>query len=232
MTSEDIKPAVKYLFHNHEYKLFNTFIFNWESDFFSMTKSNYTYEVEIKISRSDFRADFQKAEKHFLFKNHKNQSLLVQGSKHSEYYGRDSDNKPLYAPFQNFYYVNPCKKIPNKFYYAVPEGLIKIEEVPEYAGLIYVGTERSSARIVKECPYLHKEKHDLTKVLLNKFYYQSMEFERKIEYHTSDGDAKTITSLKNEVTGLKRQLSMYYKMDSEERQRKRGSIFPFNVSEI
>lgn len=39
----------------------------WEADLISITKSNYMYEYEIKISRSDFEKDFRKG-KHLTIK--------------------------------------------------------------------------------------------------------------------------------------------------------------------
>ncbi len=53
--------------------------------------------------------------------------------------------------------------IPNRFYFVVPEGLVKIEEVPEYAGLIEIKTYKRHniphcALTVKKAPLLHKEK--------------------------------------------------------------------------
>lgn len=59
-------------------------------------------------------------------------------------------------------------KIPNKFYFAVPEGL-KVS-VPDYAGLITVSEHGYT--IVKPAPFLHKRKVDYWKVLLDKFYYK------------------------------------------------------------
>jgi len=59
---------------------------------------------------------------------------------------------------------------PNKFYYAVPRDLIKEEEIPDYAGLIYV--DDSHATIIKRAPFIHKEKYDYRKILCDKFYYQ------------------------------------------------------------
>lgn len=48
-------------------------------------------------------------------------------------------------------------KIPNRFYYACPDKLIK--EVPDYAGLLWVD-ENESVMIVKPAPMLHKLKAD------------------------------------------------------------------------
>lgn len=44
---------------------------------------------------------------------------------------------------------------PNYFYYVVPEGLVSLKEIPEYAGLITVSDD---IVIVKEAPSLHKRK--------------------------------------------------------------------------
>jgi hypothetical protein len=42
---------------------------NMEADFISVRRSNYVEEFEIKMSRSDFLADFKKIEKHECLKN-------------------------------------------------------------------------------------------------------------------------------------------------------------------
>lgn len=60
--------------------------------------------------------------------------------------------------------------IPNKFTYLVPEGLVKPEEVPEYAGLVYVGMNDLSAVTVKLAPILsQKQKINYEKLTTN-FY--------------------------------------------------------------
>jgi hypothetical protein len=58
-------------------------------------------------------------------------------------------------------------KIPNYFYYVVPEGLVGEEEIPEYAGLIYVlGTIIGNEKVyyqfleIKKAPKLHSNKID------------------------------------------------------------------------
>ncbi|MES2004320.1 MAG: hypothetical protein V4450_07350 [Bacteroidota bacterium] len=68
LTVPNIQSAVRNRFSNHKYELFNSYVFNgWECDFFSVTDSGYCYEVEVKLSRGDFFADFKK-EKHELFR--------------------------------------------------------------------------------------------------------------------------------------------------------------------
>lgn len=50
------------------------------------------------------------------------------------------------------------KKIPNKFFYAVPRGLLLTSQIPSYAGLIEVSKidDRYSCEVVKDAPFLHK----------------------------------------------------------------------------
>lgn len=138
LSSKDIQHSLSLRFHNHNYVIYNAFLFEWESDFFSVSESDYLYEVEIKITRADYKDDFDKKEKHLLLENHN----------------------------MDF------KKKPNKFFYAVPKGLLATIEVPEYAGLIEVSSRNSMSNIVKDAPFLHKEKIlDFYKdALLNKFY--------------------------------------------------------------
>jgi hypothetical protein len=49
----------------YNYRIENAYIFkyDWESDFFCVSGSGYSYEFEVKISKSDFKHDFLK-EKH------------------------------------------------------------------------------------------------------------------------------------------------------------------------
>lgn len=49
---------------NPKYLINNLYVFGWESDYLAMTKTGYWYEIEIKISKADFKADFKKTEKH------------------------------------------------------------------------------------------------------------------------------------------------------------------------
>lgn len=60
MTSYKISQALYCLFNNYKYILFNAFVFKWESDFFAISNSGYVAEIEIKISRADFKNDFNK----------------------------------------------------------------------------------------------------------------------------------------------------------------------------
>jgi hypothetical protein len=137
---------------------FNTYVYryDWESDFFMMLKSGYTTEIEIKISKADFKNDSNKKTKHQILKEGKFERVLDKGM------------------------INEITETvewnrPNRFYYAVPENLIAVKDVPDYAGLIHIVKISDhgvyDVKIVKEAPLLHKEKPDYSKLLLAKFYH-------------------------------------------------------------
>lgn len=100
-----------------------------ECDVISVSKSDYIYEYEIKTSRADFKKDFIK-EKHTHMIN-ESSTKVVRG--------------------QTIYLL------PNYFTFVVPFGLVSEEEVPEYAGLMYMN-EDSSFVVVKKPKLLHKVK--------------------------------------------------------------------------
>jgi len=77
-----------------------------EADLFSLTKALYWHEIEIKVSRSDFRADFRN-------KIHKHKAMAGE----CEYL---------------------WKWMPRTFCFATPRNMIQPEDIPEYAGLIWV----------------------------------------------------------------------------------------------
>jgi hypothetical protein len=100
-----------------------------ECDVLSISKADYIYEYEVKISRADFKKDFIK-EKHTFIINEK--------------YTRIRKGELVYL-------------LPNYFNFVTPKDLISIDEVPDYAGLIYMN-EDSSFTIVKKPKLLHKTK--------------------------------------------------------------------------
>ncbi len=58
--------------------------------------------------------------------------------------------------------------MPNKFYYVVPDGMVSPDDIPRYAGLIYV--VGSHLKVVRRAPYLHKEKRDYRRIIAPKVY--------------------------------------------------------------
>jgi len=197
MNERIIQVQVYSLFQNYEYKLFNTYMFAWESDFFAISKSGYSVEVEVKISRSDFKADEKKIEKHLMLNNHKADGFIRSKHPFEPYINYHQRNQGItynpdtweYKTGDHSYFDVCCvaDHIPNKFYYAVPEGLIGVAEVPKWAGLIYIKTHLPAIDskgnymsdkpsytyyVAKQAPFLHKKKVDHKASLLSKYYYK------------------------------------------------------------
>jgi len=210
MTEKSIQKALFRLFSSHEYKFTNTYFFNNESDFLSFLSSGFCYECEIKISRSDFKADFKK-EKHVIHNvNEQNGNLflkktydhyksnlswdfcrnfpeLIESREHSrnEFVNREYQEVTrvsFKAKISSG--IDICamdnKLIPNKFFYAVPTGLISKEEVPDYAGLIYVD-ELGNCTKIKDGKFLHKDKLDPKKLFTKMYYSYERELYQKLK---------------------------------------------------
>lgn len=129
---------------NHEFVLPNFYVGDWECDVYSILKSGYTEEYEIKITVADYKKDFEKAAHTYDWRTQ----------------ARSLSNKHML--------IKQGKRA-NRFYFVVPEGLIKPEDVPEYAGLYYARPNKEFSRgrsvwlqQVKAPRLLHKNKIDLT----------------------------------------------------------------------
>lgn len=81
LDSKDIISSLQLRFLNHKYQINNAYIFKWESDFFSVSESGYVYEVEVKITRGDFKDDFNKVDKHLLLESADSQSFSKKPNK-------------------------------------------------------------------------------------------------------------------------------------------------------
>lgn len=151
-----------------KYVMENLYVFGWESDKLIETRSGLIYEFEIKISKADFKNDFKnKEDKHKVLKS------------------------PQYAQLFEEYFPIRTDKKPNYFYYAVPEGMITVDEIPEYAGLVYILSEGATSDmngkyvfnrfyIVKNAPKLHSIKYTDEELKLGeKFYYNMLSWKNK-----------------------------------------------------
>lgn len=138
-----------------------------ECDLACITKANYFYEYEIKVSRADFKADAKKTVIKKL-------------------------DQPEKIDGWNRYYVDQPKyealacghpRCPKHFYYIVPDGLIVEHEVPAFAGLIYICNWGHGwfFREVKSPMKLNSQKVDdrfLVK-LYSKFYFRYWQLRRE-----------------------------------------------------
>lgn len=145
-----------------------------ECDVISISKSGYVYEYEIKVSRSDFKADFKKTWKHEKLINLEPLRILDEWMN-----GKKTGGKVTQVI------------IPNYFYYVTPPGMLKVDEIPPYAGL-GEETGESWIRIIKKAPKLHKHKatdrliksiaHNLTcKLLFGCSFMTYQNKQRKLE---------------------------------------------------
>lgn len=224
-----------FAYNSVKYNIDGLYVFGWESDKLLETKSGYIYEFEIKISKADFKNDFKhKKDKHIILEGEEKY-----GDKYlPKYYELLEDNKKLGAwAEQSFHkwadnserYLVGVHKRPNYFYYAVPTDLISVEDVPEYAGLIYVN-EYGGLTIKKSAPCLHKEKYsDESLNFGEKFYYNMDSWRRKCKKAWEDkkfwrekleaeleakGQGKAYKDLENELEGYRK---AYHELEEQRR---------------
>lgn len=166
-----------------KYDIDGLYVFGWESDKLLETRSGYIYEFEIKISRADFKNDFKhKRNKHIVLNS------PFTGEKYlPEFWDFYESNKRRFASVEAW--EEYCKKYgrtclianhkkPNYFYYATPPDLVTADEVPQYAGLVYV--KDYAFDIIKKAPLLHKEKYTDDQLGLGeKFYYNMVSWRQK-----------------------------------------------------
>lgn len=117
----------------------NFYVGRWEMDLFRLLPSGFLSEYEIKISRADFRNDFKKqiSDRKFNRETFSVEETNVR-TKHD--------------------IISAGDYPANKFYFVVPEGLVKPEEVPEKYGLIYYVEEWDTFREIRPARFIHKEK--------------------------------------------------------------------------
>lgn len=152
----------------------------FECDLFAITRSDLGVEYEIKVTRKDFKDDSKKTTKGRWCKAVSGWSRDTGMSKHD-----------LLA--------SKTTKGPNRFYYVVPENLITPEEIPKWAGLLYIrfvpATEYRKERyyIFEEikAPLLHKEKVQTSVVdhLRGVFYWRYWNLRTKHKESDEQHDA-------------------------------------------
>jgi len=126
-----------------------------EADLLTLSSTAYLTEYEIKTSYSDFRADFKKSK----WLTYLDEKLQVKKT----------------------YHGNP--HMPNYFYYCYPKGLIKLDEIPNYAGAIEVSKTKYGFRfdILKRAPRLSKVKCNpkLMRTMIRSLSFKTMNLLRK-----------------------------------------------------
>lgn len=145
----------------------NYYYGQYECDVFRITQSDYTIEYEIKISRSDYLADFKKdgGKKHLSLK------------------------------------VGDEFKAPNRFFFVVPEGLITVDELPSYAGLIYY-YGKNNISIVKAGKLIHKKKFINYRMIARSFGRRDEAHRAKISFLSRTNFYKEMSEMKKNVENM------------------------------
>ena len=167
------------------YDMDGLYVFGWESDKLLETRSGYIYEFEIKVSKGDFKNDFKhKKEKHSLLRSAMSvqecQLSLFGGGKPWEVESAAScDGRDGIVGSNVSHRTNKTSKMPNYFFYAVPEGMIEVDDVPPYAGLVYVNAN-GLCWTVKKAPLLHGEKYNDAQLNLSEKFYYNMQSAKQV----------------------------------------------------
>lgn len=113
----------------------------FECDVFQITEAGYFNEFEIKISRGDFHADAKKLKRIWDWDD-------------AAGHGKNTDVR------KHDYFDQPHEHGPRQFWYVTPENLVTADEVPSWAGLIWIieYDGRFCERNVKSAPSLHRHK--------------------------------------------------------------------------
>lgn len=104
------KEFVRREFQRHRVVAKNVFLYsNWcEMDIAGLRKSGFLDEVEIKLSRADYLADFKKTVGN-IYQVHRNKHVALEAG----------------------------ELAPNYFYFMMPEDMVPLTEIPDYAGVYY-----------------------------------------------------------------------------------------------
>lgn len=125
----------------------------FECDVFELTARGYFREYEIKLSRADFRKDATKSS--------------VKWVQVEKRVGPAPDVRTELEPIaisKHAMLAAGDVRGPRQFWYVTPVDLVKIEEVPAWAGLIVLhprtgyGPTRWHEEEVRHAPFLHREK--------------------------------------------------------------------------
>lgn len=171
--TEGMIQSIIWRHHNFKPLFCNVFTGCNEWDALYISAAGYAIGYEIKLSRSDLKADFKK-DRHNL--------LLERKTKSTKKYGKYGTS--LGTLIKHFYYV--CSGFE-----------ITLTDIPEYAGLMIIN-KYGCIKIIKNAPVLWKEKveqktiQNLYQTLGKRYIYKTMEYHRS-EYHSAaDKEAKQL----------------------------------------
>lgn len=127
ITSKDIKTKLFEKFYlRNRHVVDNIFFGQFESDFVFVTEKGYMYEVEIKISKSDYHNDFEKG-----FYRHK-----VHGFEYGKSRIKNPGKNDNLEFIKKHDLISAGNTIFKGFYFAMPKELADQIDIPDYCGLI------------------------------------------------------------------------------------------------
>lgn len=233
LTEQKIQRRLNGFFASWKYNVDGLYVFGWESDKLIWTKAGYIYEFEVKISRADYMNDFKhKVEKHLLLNSAlpDEKTEARQADLFGNLFTQKRKRYPQITMEQAKQFMKPVgERMPNYFYYAVPDGMLEPDEVPPYAGLIYIH-EDSGFSIIREAPRLHATKYTDGELNLGeKFYYNmktwqknyreqvgySLMYRERLQHELdSKNQEKSYKELQDELAKAKDSIR-YYQEDSQ-----------------
>ena len=158
------------LYERGEILLPNFFWTHFEADILRIRRSGQVYEYEIKTTRADYFKDFEKGFGGYCSPITKKHALIKQKEANI-----------------------------SRFLFVVPEGLIKHDEVPEYAGLIYYKNEffynQLSGKLLTRNPIINY------KMIAGKLGLREFQFRNKFRFYN-----ETLNGLRDENKWLRSQI--------------------------
>lgn len=126
-----LRNLIRWTFDGSSIMLPNYFLGRWECDLYRINGNGFDMEYEVKTSVADFKMDCKKAIS--IFDGYEeNFSQIGNGIMHKAVkYKYETKHERLLAG----------KRV-SRFYFVVPENLIRLSEVPKGLGLIYATNAR------------------------------------------------------------------------------------------
>lgn len=157
-----IKLLVSWLSQDHTYMPRFTPDKWWENDLCAVTKAGYWTEFEVKLSRQDFLKD--KTKEIGRWEGTYPDMIKIVENKHD--------------------LLAMTERGPARFYYAVKEGVVMIEDIPAWAGLLefqWIKYDENredgywQIKEMKKAPKRHRRKdHDMVNQLYRAAWYRSI----------------------------------------------------------
>ncbi len=145
-----------------------------EADVLAIRKSGICDEFEIKVSRSDFLNDAKKIVRY--------RASDITSGEDNRWFSTDKNNRSILAPWELY---KPDALIKgymtcNYFWFVLKDGIALVDEVPKFAGLIFV-SEDNRLNIVRWPEKLKREKLSFEEryqysLKLNNRYWGSRDF--------------------------------------------------------